>query len=515
MDSKEFERLVEQVYEGNTLPFIENCFHVRTKDNRLILFEPSAIVRDFAAKQTGRDILLKPRQVFSSTYNVLDGLARDMCIPQYQAFSMAQDKETSERIFDTVDRALEYFTPEQFKPRIGHDRADYIDFPDIGSSYYIGTARGRYAGTGHTINYLHMSEESKYSEEIAVDLMNSVMEAVPIGGVIKRESTPHGVGDTFHTGYIEAQNGDSSFKAHFYPWFAHHEFFLTPDSVETLLRDRGTLEFTQEEHDLMKAHGLTENQIRWRRWKINERKDAFWQEYPESDVTCWLSSEFTVFHQQMDILRRMDGNTYDPMVEEGYLSIWKMPDPMQRYAIGADIAAGDPRGDYSCASVVSSTGEEVAVIHGHIPQREFTRLVCDLGARYGNAVVAIERNSIGELALDLVMNVLNYPNIYEQNGKPGWLTTGNNSGTGTKDQLISTYKEALMQGHYRTFNAETIRETMEFREDPKTHKTSAPRGRHDDRLMATMIALMASYTIPIMPLYTASGGQYSTYPRGL
>jgi hypothetical protein len=192
-----------------------------------------------------------------------------------------------------------------------------------------------------------------------------------------------------------------------------------------------------------------------------------------------------------------------------------MPDPMQRYAIGADIAGGDPRGDYSCASVVSERGEEVAVLHGHISQREFTRLVCDLGARYGNATIAVERNSIGELALDLIMNQLNYPNIYEQNGRPGWLTTGNNSGTGTKDQLISTFKEALTSGHYRTSNGETIREAMEFREDPKTHKTSAPRGRHDDRLMATMIALMASYTIPVTPLYTASGGQVSFYPRGL
>ena len=52
---------------------------------------------------------------------------------------------------------------------------------------------------------------------------------------------------------------------------------------------------------------------------------------------------------------------------EGPVRIWSLPDPNERYVIGADVAEGLEHGDYSDASVLAvGSGELVAKFHARI-----------------------------------------------------------------------------------------------------------------------------------------------------
>jgi hypothetical protein len=353
--------------------------------------------------------------------------------------------------------------------------------------------------------------------------MASAMEAVPIGGFIDRESTPFGIGGTFHEGYLSALNGQSNFIAHFAPWFEHPEFTLLPDSQETLPKDRGVLSLTVEEAGLAGKHGLTEGQIRWRRWKQEQRGRFFWQEYPEDDVSCWLSSEFSVYGQQMDILKQMLNQCSEPnglFSDSVDIKVWKRPDPSKRYYVAADPAGGNPDdGDPSAASFLSQDGEEVATIHGYIPPTQFTRMVCDLAIQYNRAMVCFERTGgIGIHCLEVANETLGYPNLYRQRGLDvspmnegtlGWTTSET-----SKIRMLTAFREAIGRGDWRSANKETIREVMEYRKDEKTGKYGAPRGRHDDRHDAAAMAWQVLLSAPTQ-IYLPATRQVVSYPVGL
>jgi len=520
LDRARVEELTAQVQNGIVMPFIQEFFVVRSKDNDLIPFDPSPTLLRWVENESNYNIKLKPRQIFSSTYHVLKGLAFCLCIPEFQAATIAHEKDATELIFQTVRRALEHMD-KRIKPKVGHERVDYLEFPENGSLYYIGTAGSKQFGTGRTINYLHFSEEGKFSEESASTLLTAAQEAVPKGGYIDRESTPFGLGGTFHEGYVAAKNGESNFVSHFAPWFEHPEFFLLPESPETLPKDRKHMEYTDEELGMIERVRLTEGQIRWRRWKQQQRGRMFWQEYPEDDVTCWLSSETTVFSDQMSVLYRMLQDATEPFDEDKtmHLKIWKRYNPASRYVVAADPAGGGSDGDPSAATVLTQDGEKVARVYGQIPPTQFARIVCEVGNMYGRALVGFERNNgYGQRCLEVANDELGYPNLYRQihlgagplaEGTLGWLTTDQ-----SKLRMITAMKEWIAEGSYRTRDTETIREIMEYRRDEKTGRYGAPRGRHDDLVTSDMIGIQMLHSLPIQH-YRSSDRQVSLYPMGV
>ncbi len=208
------------------------------------------------------------------------------------------------------------------------------------------------------------------------------------------ESTANGMGNFFHDLWNEAKAGENNYAPHFYTWWWDPEYSLPGQSPEQL---------TEEELLLQRAHGLTEEQLAWRRAKRRESRAKFAQEYPEDDITCFLASGRCCFDthalaaaQQRiagepgpeSLSQLFDGDGNAVSVPPARLFIWRHPDPdrKHKYVIGADVGEGLAHGDASVACVLDHrTGEQVAELHGRIPPERFARLLDALGTYYHNA----------------------------------------------------------------------------------------------------------------------------------
>ena len=482
--------LTEQAQEGNPWPFVERFFFIRNKSNDLVPFRVTA-TGDLLRRRWGHYLyLVKARQCHASSHLLAAATAMCLCIPYFQAAVVAHEREATERLFKTVQRFLEHLDPG-LGVEIGHDRDGYIDFKGSGSSIYVGTAGGRKFGRSETINFLLLSEMAHYSEADAQGIWTGAPEAVPKGGWVMVESTPNGIGNLFHQQYVAAQEGKTRYTPLFIPWHANPEFSLRPEDPESLVGDRGPLDYSEAEAGLAAKYGLSEQQVRWRRSKVAEKGELFSQEYPEDDVTCWLSSQRSVF--DYDILRGMLNLCRPPVAteENGAVQVWKRPQAGVKYVAFLDTGGGGKGGDPTCLKIAQArSGEEVAQMWGSFTPDEAARKAVELCVRYNDALLGVERNNTGQLALDVAWKRCSYRNLYKWNppgaikslvaGTLGWPTT-----EASKTRMIEDFRDALKAWDYTSYDVQTIRELTEFRRrDDGSY--GAPVGLHDDRVIAAM-----------------------------
>lgn len=194
------------------------------------------------------------------------------------------------------------------------------------------------------------------------------------------------------------------------------------------------------------------------------------------------------------------------------LRVWALPDPSDRYVIGADVAEGLDHGDYSCAQVLSITqGAQVAMWHGHIPPDEFADELSKLGRFYGNALIGVEANNHGLTTVTALRN-LRYPAIYRRrtvdkisnkaSNQLGWLTTRT-----SKPLMIDELAMALKAGELSVYDKRTLAELKTYVRDERGSMSGSP---HDDTVMALAIAnQMRKFSF--MPEYRPEPDSYWTF----
>ena len=125
---------------------------------------------------------------------------------------------------------------------------------------------------------------------------------------------------------------------------------------------------------------------------------------------------------------------------------------------------------------------QCAEFQGHVGGRELAELVAELGHEYNDALVVVERNSIGAASLAMLEEVCRYPRIYRQNGQAGWLTT-----VLTRPAALARLNTALIQEPGRFLSQRLLAECRTFvrHEDGSA---SAAAGAHDDLVMAMAMA---------------------------
>lgn len=484
----EIERVMLEAQQGRPRPFIEAFLHVRDKHNQIVPFRFPRIITHADEHHGHYMVYVKPRQVFWTTHELARIFAFFVSIPNFQAAIVEHEGDAAERVFRTVKDFYD-FLPDGLRPQLSADRSDYLEIKDSRSAIYIGTAGGRRFGRSDTINYLLLDEVAHYTPQQAQEIWVGAPEAVPQGGWITIGSTPNGVGNLHHKLYLDALAGRTRYQAVFYPWFWHEEYTLSPDDPETLLQDRGPLSLTAEEVDLVVRHSLSHDQIRWRRSKMADKGQDFYQEYPEDDVTCFLATSSTVFPTIVlnEMLRQ---EAKEAKTRDGGLQVWHQPHPSHQYSIGADPAEGLKGGDPTCAEVLDcQTGRVAAVLHGQIPVHEFGLQLAQLGQRYNNALIVPERNNHGH-ALILVLQAQGYPNLYKHRNEDSTMQrVGFPTSAASKTQLVGDMKAALTGGEVIIEDKETIRELVEYQADTSAGRYSAPVGSHDDRAVAVMLAV--------------------------
>lgn len=507
-----------QAHEGNPRPFMESFLKVRDKANNLIPFTFSRILDYIDSRITGSDLICKPRQVFLSTYDLARAFTYVFCVPYYQAACLSDHKDSNTRLFRTVIRFYDNLPPEvQRLNPLKRDRMDVLEFEETDSIFYIGTAGNREFGRSETINFLIISEEAHYSEAAQELVLPSALGAVAniAGGITVRESTPNGIGNSFHEAYVKGKAGAIPWAVTFVPWFWHFEYKYPVEHHKTLPADRiSPLTLTEEEEIFIQMAKttfditITEEQIRFRRSAKTEFGHKFAQEYPENDVSCWLATQEGVFNPErlegmlnnrVEVFRT--GDSLDPPIRG--LQIFKLPEPWATYSVGSDVAEGLPGGDYSCSQVLhDQTGEQVAVLWGHMPVDEFTKRSLRLAELYNHACLGIERGIYGEIAIRVAQYEIGYNNLFKYRD-PGEPVTsaivGFPTNVYTKEALlINKFASAIESNDVRINDPETIREVLEFKKY-RDGRYGAPQNRHDDRAMSAMIAHHVRLNKPNVP----------------
>lgn len=497
-------------YKENFADFAQDHIKIITKDATqgfipFHLNEAQVLITEQLEKQrkeTGkvRAVILKARQQGISTYCA----ARVFWKTYYQAYTrsvvMAHDAATSDNLFNMSRNLIERMDPSM-RPSYKKSNAKEIQFEHNEAGYRLYTAGSPEAGRGTTPTVLHASEVAfwQHDEKILAGLFNGLSGAD--GTEVILESTANGAQGEFYRLWNDAVEGKSEYIAIFIPWF------VTSEYRRALPKDM-TLEYTADEEDLINKFNLDDEQLYWRRLKIQEggpRK--FQQEYPAIPEEAFLVSGSNVFDPQVTTTMkaaapkvRMEYNDdlgYFEPNNHGCLEIWHPPIFDKHYVIGVDVALGANQ-DYSVATVFDENRVLQAMYRrNNMDPGTFGDVLFYLGRYYNNALLAVESNSIGNTTLDRLMQ-MRYLNLYfehkvsamytEQTEKLGFRTT-----SASKPRIIGQLKR-LVEDYDIALPSETVIEELKSYVSTETGKTESLQGKHDDCVMSIAIAMEALRT---------------------
>jgi hypothetical protein len=391
---------------SNPEQFAGTFLKILNKNDELVPFRWNNTQRDFHFKRTGHDLVLKARQMGFSTY-VQGEMFRREVTRTTRSITLAHIDSSTQFLRDMSDRFWKNCRFGSIQPKRERNSAILTTYPDFDSSHTIGTAGSLDIGRGGSFSQFHGSEVAFWTDAEAI--MKGAMQGGNPDVIL--ESTPNGAQGYFYELCMEALSNRGIWKLHFYPWFTNPGYAI-PLDVDEYFR------LTDEESMLVQKHGLSPEQINWRRNKKSELKGMFLQEYPEDPINCFLTS----------------GNGYfGSILQNVFIAPFgAVYDPTHIYTAGLDFGQSN---DFSYMSVVDRTSNvQVDYLHiNRLSWREQRRRIKGLYDKWHVKTVLAEANSIGSVNIEELrgdgVNVL-----------PFW--TDNNS----KALLMGNYYDQLERG---------------------------------------------------------------------
>lgn len=157
-----------------------------------------------------------------------------------------------------------------------------------------------------------------------------------------------------------------------------------------------------------------------------------WSLIPEYDTDWYIDQcskmnwDYTKIAAELELSFVSSGKTYipgpildtidisEPIIKDldNQLWIWELPQPNVAYVIGADPAFGD-KGDSSALNIIrADTLEQVAEFESNCTKLDdFANIIIRLSRKYNNALTNIERNSIGKILIERILDTTNNINI--------------------------------------------------------------------------------------------------------
>ena len=325
------------------------------------------------------------------------------------------------------------------------------------------------AGRGLTIQNLHLSEVARWPGDAQATLAGLRAALVPDGELVL-ESTPSGAYGAFYEEWQKAE--ETGTTRHFFPWWMEPAYRAQPvdDPSET-------------ERELIRRHGLSPEQIGFRRSLERGFRGLRAQEYAEDPESCFKASGDCCL--PVEAIERRLTRVQAPLETRrgGALEVWLPPAQGREYLLGVDTAGGGSEGDYASIQVIERwTGLQCAELRERLPPLELARVAAALAREYGNALIAVERNNHGAAVLAYLDAIERYARVYAQHGVAGWLTTA-----GNKPAMISRLG-ALLEETAALFSSRRLLAECRTFVTSANGRTGAAPGSHDDCLMAMAIA---------------------------
>lgn len=482
--------------------YAANALKIRTKDAKVVPFKlndaqwilQNAIDKCIAETGRVRIIILKGRQQGLSTYVGGRLYSRVSQSTAKKAIVVTHKSDSTTALFNMTKRYHEN-VPEILRPSTSYSSRKELVFDKLDSSYMVATAGGEGIARGETLTHAHLSELAFWKESIAKENLNGLLQSIPDveDTEVYIESTANGVTGPFYEMWKGAVAGTNGYTPVFIPWFLQKEYRTkVPKGFER----------TPEEEELVYRFGLDDEQIYWRRLKVNQNGiDLFKQEYPCEPDEAFLTTGRPVFDPEAltKRLSEITGPIYRMGLEltefrehpQGELLVYHHLDPAQTYYIAADVAMGVRGGDYSVAQVLDAQKRQVAVWRGHVHPDYYAEVLYRLGHLFNEAKIAVESNNHGLLTVNLLYKQWAYPNVHlnvveDKMTDVDTPNLGFQTNAKTKPMIIDDLRAALRMGELELNDRATIQEMLTF-VVKESGKLEAEEGCHDDCVMSLAI----------------------------
>jgi hypothetical protein len=479
------EEIVKVAAPGGFLYWLSKYVRIEDGQAGAIPFElwPCHLEASQALLDHRRIVILKARQIGMSW---LFGAAYPLWLAQFHPaklamlFSRGEDEST-----ELVRKCRFIWTrqPEWMRVPLSKDNAMLLEFQGLDSRIMAFPCKPD-AGSGFTAAYVLSDEHAK--QQYAKQQEGAIRPTIDMGGQHVSLSSAYGPGTHHHNIWRGANAGTNGYHPIFFPYTCHPK------------RD-------QQWWDRMKP--------------TYDEEWVFHQEYPRSAREAIQSSVPRIFPDtyleieapnavtSTDVLRTQADEDLSLLSrvqsrgEELGFRCYQLPRPDGHYVMGVDVAEGQINGDASSAVVLDrETGEEVAVLHGRWDVEDFAKYELALGEAY-HALVGIERNNHGGAVIKAHLRLqvarpfkrrtsrLFYEKALfdaqgkiSRAGKPGWYTS-----VRTKPLMITDLQTAVREKDVKVASQALLNE-MEVFQQKEDGSMGAPKGYHDDLVMALAIA---------------------------
>lgn len=218
---------------------IESEFTIINKEGKEVNFILNKAQDDFIHKITGKDFILKDRQLGFSAEILAIGTVKYIFGENERCVSISHEASATQRLLDRVKFYIKSFeTKNQIKLPMKYNSRSELVYDGKNNSYYIGTAGSESFGRGDTITFLHLSEYAFYQDPEKI--LAGIMQAVVPDGMVFIETTGNGFNNAKEF-WDRTVLGETGFKDHFYG----PEWEYSPEFLEQKKRELGRL-FPQE-----------------------------------------------------------------------------------------------------------------------------------------------------------------------------------------------------------------------------------------------------------------------------
>jgi hypothetical protein len=550
---------------GNPRTFIENFCYITTKDGKFELFkvnEPQdkllrIIEKQLEQKKPIRIRVLKARQMGFSTLISAIGFWW-AAMNENSSYAVVAHKDSSASSIFEKNKIFYDNLPKALKPRINRFNSERISFNIDGeqitgevkglrSKIFFGTAGGGELFRGETIQFLHKSEIAFWEDKTGI-LKKSLNATVPYAPftVIIEETTANGYNE-FKDDWDRSVRGDDEYIPLFVGWNDLKEYQMTPPP---------NFKPSERELHLQLQHDLTDAQIYWRRFKINNdyggNEAWFQQENPLTPEEAFISSGQGVFDSET-IKKGYDGVSKHKFEREikselirEKLMIWEEPEMKElieyqqltrwndeeqkyefydgevevgrttvfaNYTIGVDTAGMGA--DYNQVVVWHNIKKKMVARIGikNINEERLANVIVEIARYYNDALVVPEVN-YSHAICDYMM-AKGYDKLYLTENmaridkQKGSMEYGFKTTRLTKPPIISSLRALLNENPNAIPDKAFWYETEYYvLQNVATNTMNAVSGHHDDIIMANAIAFYACNSFQAKQQYTQRKMRY-------
>jgi hypothetical protein len=448
----------------------ERLLLVRDRTGRLRKLRPNAAQRQFEKQCGPQNIVLKARQMGMTTWVAARFFLRTITKPGTLTLQVAHTREAAEGIFRNVQRMWEGL-PDDLREgplRLNRCNAGQMVFGEIDSEFRVASASDANAGRGLSLQNLHCSEVARWQGD-AAETLAGLRAALAPNGQLVLESTPRGAYGAFYEEWCAGE-----LTRHFLPWWMEPAYVGSPVAVE---------EMDAEELGLVERHGLSVEQIGFRRGLGRSYGVLRGQEFAEDAETCFRATGECCFEIAAIERRMMSVSEALEQRRGGALQVWLQPAPGREYVVAVDSAGGGEDGDFAAVQVIEvSTGLQCAELQEKLRPAGLARVAAELAREYWGALMVVERNNHGSAVLAYLETRERYERVYRQSGAAGWLTHA-----GSKPEMVARLGVLLAESPERFMSRRLLGECRTF-VSGENGRAAAANGAHDDLVMAMAMA---------------------------